>query len=151
MLASATDPDKVTLTGATTLSPSFTLPVYKFPMTNGPLTFRLTVTAGGNIKTDDVLVTPQPDQVSIATARWKVADFRITGVGSAVGSIITVHRGSLAGPVLGQVAMTAAAPPAIGGVFDMRLRNAAAGSVNPGTIWIESTLGGTAGPFTVSG
>jgi hypothetical protein len=148
VLANATDPDKVTLTGSTALSPTFSLPLYKFPMTNKALTFRLTVTTADGSKTDNVLVTPQPDQVAIGTARWKLNDFRVTGVGSVVGAIITVHKGSLAGPSLGQAAMTAAAP---GGVFSLRLSNAAAGTSNPVTIWIESTVGGTAGPFTVSG
>ena len=151
VLASPTDPDKVTLNGSTTLSPTFSLPVYKFPMTNNALTFRLTVATPDGFKVDTVLVTPQSDTVAVATARWKLNDFRITGVGSVVGAIITAHKGSLAGPVLGQAAMTAAAPPATGGVFSLRLSNAAAGTTNPGTIWIESTLGGTAGPFTVTG
>ena len=151
VLTGATDPDQVTLTGSTTLSPSFTLALYKHPMTNTALTFRLTVTSGSTVKTDDVLVTPKPDQVSIGTGRWKVGDFRVTGVGSVIGSVITVHKGSLSGPVLGRATMTAAAAPATGGVFDLRLRNAAAGPTNPGTVWIESSVGGTAGPFTVSG
>ena len=151
VLTGTTDPDQVTLTGSTTLSPSFTLALYKYPMTNKALTFRLTVTSGSNVKTDDVLVTAKPDQVSIGTGKWKVGDLRVTGVGSVVGSVITVHKGSLSGPVLGQAAMTAAAAPATGGVFDLRLRNAAAGTTNPGTVWIESTVGGTAGPFTVGG
>ena len=151
VLAGPTDPDMVVLTGASTLSPSFTLPLYQFPMTNRPLTFRLTVTTSAGAKTDDVMITPQPDQVSIATARWKLGDFRVTGVGSIVGGTVAVHKGSLSGPVLGRASMTAAAAPATGGVFDLRLRNAAAGTSNPGTVWIESTVGGTAGPFTVVG
>lgn len=151
VLADSTDPDKVTLTGSTTLSPSFTLALFKYPMTNKALVFRLTVTSETNVRTDDVLVTPKSDQVSIISSKWKTGDFRVTGAGSVVGSTITVHKGSLAGPVLGQAAMTAAAAPATGGVFDLRLRNAAAGTTNPVTIWVESTVGGTAGPFTVSG
>jgi hypothetical protein len=146
----ANDPDRVTITGAATLTPSFVLPLYSYPMTNNPLTFRLTVTNANGSKTDDVKVTPIPDQVAIATAKWKTNDFRVTGSDSLVGTTIKVHRGTLAGPVLGQVAVTAAAPPATGGVFDLRLRNAAAGATNPGTIWIESSAGGTAGPFTVT-
>lgn len=145
VLASQTDPDKVTLTGSTTLSPSFSLPLYTYPMTNKPLTFRLTVTTADGSKTDDVLVTPQPDTVAIGTARWKVGDFRVTGGGSVVGATIKVHAGSLAGPVLGSALVTAGPPP----VFSLRQANAAAPATNPGTIWIESTLGGTAGPFTV--
>jgi hypothetical protein len=149
ILTSPTDPDQVTLTGSSTLSPSFTLALFKYPMTNKPMTFRLTVTSGTNTRTDDVLLTPKADQVSITTAKWKTGDFRVTGAGSVVGSTITVHKGSLDGPVLGQAPMTAAAAPTTGGVFDLRLRNAAAGTTSPVTVWIESTVGGTAGPFTV--
>lgn len=58
VLTGPTDPDKVTLSGATTLNPNFSLPLYAFPQTNNPRTFRLTVTAAGVVKTDDVLVTP---------------------------------------------------------------------------------------------
>ena len=52
--------DAVTLTGATTLNPTFVLRLFRFPMTNNPLTFRLTVTAAGGSHpaTDDVKVTP---------------------------------------------------------------------------------------------
>jgi len=146
VLASPTDPDKVTLTGAATLNPSFILPLYAYPMTNKPLTFRLTVTTADGSKTDDVLVTPQPDQVQIATARWKAGDFRVTGGGTVVGATIKVHRGSLAGPVLGSTVVTAGPPP----VFSLRQTNAAAPATNPVTIWIESSVGGTAGPFTVT-
>jgi hypothetical protein len=51
--------------------------------------------------------------------------------------------------VLGQATVTAAVAPETGGVYTLRLRNAAAGTTNPGSVWIESTLGGTAGPVTV--
>lgn len=146
VLVSATDPDKVTLTGSTTLSPTFTLPVYAYPMMNKPLTFRLTVTTADGSRTDDVLVTPKPDTVAIATARWKSGDFRVTGGGSVVGATIKVHKGSLAGPVLGSTLVTAGPPP----VFSLRQTNAAAPGTNPLTIWIESSVGGTAGPFTVT-
>lgn len=151
VLTGPSDPDKVTLTGANTLSPTFSLALYKYPMTNKPLTFRLTVNPGEpSARSDDVVVSVQPDQVSIITAKWKIGDFRVTGAGSVVGSTITVHQGSLSGPVLGQAPMTAAAAPAVGGVYSLRLQKAAAPATNPGTVWIESTVGGTAGPFTVA-
>ena len=146
----ATDPDRVALAGAGTLSPSFTVPFYRYPMTNKGLTFRLTVTTTAGSKSDDVLISPARDQVSVATARWKAGDFRVSGTGSATGAVVTIRSGSLAGPVLTTVAVTAAAPPAIGGSFDARLRNAAAPATRPTTIYIESNQGGTAGPFTVS-
>jgi len=86
------------------------------------------------------------DQVVLATAKWKVGDFRVTGGGTVVGATITVHSGSLAGPVLGRAPVTAGAPP----VFSLRQQNAAAPATKPATVWIESTLGGTAGPLTVT-
>ncbi|WP_051427674.1 fibronectin type III domain-containing protein [Arthrobacter sp. H20] len=149
VLSGPTDPNAVTLANAETASPSFSLPVFRTPMTNSPLTFRLTVTSEAGTRTDTVSVTPVPDRVTVSLAQWRAGDLRIGGTSSVVGSTITVHRGSATGPVLGQIAVTAAAAPQTGGVFSLRLRNAAAGTSNPGTIWIESTVGGTAGPITV--
>lgn len=151
VLTGATDPDKVTLTGATTATAKFALPLYKFPMTNKPLTFQLTVTVNGATKTDTVVITPKPDTVQFATARWKAGDFRITGGGSTAGGTVTVHKGSLSGAVMGTGGLVAAVPPAVGSTFDIRIRTTGGVfATNPGTIWIESSLGGTAGPFTVS-
>ncbi|BFU42633.1 fibronectin type III domain-containing protein [Krasilnikovia sp. MM14-A1004] len=140
----AGDPDRVTLAGADTLSPSFTMPLYKFPMTNKGLTFRLTVTTAAGSKSDDVLITPTVDRVTIGTAKWKTGDFRITGSGSFVGATLSLHSGSLAGPVLGTTTITAA------GDYDLRLRDGQAPSSRPAVIYIESNQGGVAGPFTVS-
>ncbi|CAH0196654.1 hypothetical protein SRABI83_01801 [Arthrobacter sp. Bi83] len=149
VLSGATDPNQVTITGGTTLKPTFSLPVFKSPMTNSPLTFRLTVTVGTTVRTDEVTVTPVADTVTIGIAQWRAGDLRISGTSSVVGGVITIHSGSPTGPVLGQVAVTAAAAPATGGDYNLRLRNAAAGASNPGRVWIESTVGGTAGPATV--
>ena len=60
-------------------------------MTDKGLTFRLTVTTTAGTKTDTVLITPATDQVTISTARWRAGDFRVSGTGSAVGSIVTIH------------------------------------------------------------
>ncbi|MFE4544997.1 fibronectin type III domain-containing protein [Arthrobacter sp. NPDC056727] len=150
VLASPTDPNKVTLTGATTLKPTFSLPVFQSPMTNDPLTFRLTVTVGTTVRTDEVKVVPVTDRVTIGVAQWKTGDLRIDGTSSVVGSTVTVRVGGPTGRVLGQAAVTAAVAPATGGVYTLRLRNAAAGTTNPGTVWVESTLGGTAGPKAVA-
>ncbi|MCX8453698.1 fibronectin type III domain-containing protein [Paenarthrobacter ureafaciens] len=149
VLISPDDPDVVTLTGATTLQPTFTLPVYKYPMTNKPLTFELTVTANGKTKTDIVSITPVPDRVTAGQAQWKSRDFRVTGTSTASAGSITVRAGGPGGTILGTVSVTAAAAPETGGVFTLRLRDGAAPAANPGTVWIESTLGGTAGPITV--
>jgi hypothetical protein len=149
----ATDPDKVTINTPTSVNASFSLPLYKFPMTNNALTFRLTVTTPAGSKTDDMLVTPVPDQVAIGTAKWKAGDFRVVGTGSTVGGTILVHKGSLSGPVIATAGLTAAAPPAVGAVFDARNKTTTDVNLatNPTTVWIESSLGGTAGPFAVAG
>jgi hypothetical protein len=100
ILTGPTDPDKVTLTGTTTLTPSFVLPLYAYPMTNNPPTFRLSVTTAAGTKADEVQVKLVPDQVAITTARWKTGDFRVDGTDTLIGTTVTVHQGSLAGPVL---------------------------------------------------
>jgi hypothetical protein len=150
VLSGATDPNAVTLAGATTLKPTFSLPVFQSPMTNNPLTFKLTVTVGTTVRTDEVKVVPVTDRVTIGVAQWRTGDLRIDGTSSVVGGTVTLHVGSPTGRVLGQAAVTAAAAPATGGVYSLRLRNAAAGTTNPGTVWVESTLGGTAGPKAVA-
>jgi hypothetical protein len=142
----AADPDAVVITGADTLTPSFSLPTYSYPQTNSPRTFRLTVTAGGGSAIDDVRVLVVPDQVSIAKATWKAGDFRVTGGGSLAGSTVKVHSGSLSGPVLGSAVVVAGVPA---GTFDVRLRNGAAPAARPATVWIESSGGGTSGPLAV--
>ncbi|MFF2315359.1 fibronectin type III domain-containing protein [Arthrobacter sp. NPDC058097] len=148
--AGATDPDQVTLSGATTLKPTFSLPVFRTPMTNNALTFRLTVTVGTTVRTDEVKVVPVPDRVTIGVSQWKTGDLRIDGTSSVVGGTVTVRVGGPTGRVLGQAPVTAAVAPATGGVWTLRFRNAAAGTTNPGTVWVESTLGGTAGPKAVT-
>jgi hypothetical protein len=146
-------PNPVVMAATDQLAASFTLPLFGNTNTNAPLKFRLTVTvSGGGTKSDDVLVTPVPDQIAISSAKWKVGDFRVVGTGSLVNATITIHRGSPTGPVIGaSVPVTAAAPPAVGDV-NQRLRTAAQGvpGANPGTIYVESSAGGRAGPFTVA-
>ncbi|MFC5931928.1 hypothetical protein D6T64_02155 [Cryobacterium melibiosiphilum] len=142
-----TDADRVTLTGATTAKPTFSLRVFATPMTNNPLTFRLTVTSGSSVRTDEVRVTPIASPITVTGARWKARDFRVDGVSTSVGGTVTIHSGGPTGPVIGRAPITAAAAPATGGVFTFRLRTAPA---NPGSIWVDSTLGGTAGPVTVT-
>jgi Fibronectin type III domain len=98
--------------------------------------------------------TAAQDHISITTAKWKAGDFKIVGTGDKLGSIIQLYRvnadGSAGAAIAGASAqVVAAAPPGIGD-WTVRLRNAAAGTTNPGRIIAKSNGGGTAGPFIVS-
>jgi hypothetical protein len=95
-------------------------------------------------------VTPVTDKITIGTARWKAGDFRVTGTGDSVGATVTIRSGSKDGPSLGSGRVTAAPAPAVGGVYDLRFRDAAAPATRPATIYVVSSLGGVAGPFTVA-
>jgi hypothetical protein len=144
------DPDLVTLTGATTRTPKFTYPLYAPPMTNKPLTFKLTVTSadGQAAEWDLVKVASQPDRVTIGTGRYRQgSELRVEGTGSFVGATVTVRSGSATGPVVGRVPVVAAVAPGIG---DWSLRLKPGPSTNPGQVWVESNRGGTAGPFTLA-
>ena len=143
ILTGATDPDKVTLRTPNARIATFDLPVFRLPMTNNPLKFKLTVIRNGNTSTDEVLVTPKPDTVALGSARWKAGDFRVAGTGSVVGATITIHRGSPTGPVVGTGTVVAGPVGTTGGAFELRFRNGAAPATNPTPIFIESNLGGT--------
>jgi hypothetical protein len=90
------------------------------------------------------------DRVTITKATWKSGDFRVVGTTSRTGVTVTIRTGSPTGPSLGSTAVTAAPAPATGGEYDFRLRNGAAPPTNPGTIYVVSSGGGVAGPFTVA-
>ncbi|HEY5423276.1 MAG TPA: fibronectin type III domain-containing protein [Ilumatobacteraceae bacterium] len=137
----AAGPNAVSLTGANTINASFTLPFFKYPMTNQALTFQLDVTANGVTKSDQVVITPHSDTMSITKATWKVGDFRVVGVG-APGSTVTA-RNATTGAVLGTTTVIA------DGSFD--LRNRATNIANPVNIYVDSNMGGTVGPFRVAG
>ncbi|MEA2324230.1 MAG: hypothetical protein QOD81_4080 [Solirubrobacteraceae bacterium] len=104
-------------------------------------------------------VVPTADRITIGTAKWKSGDFRVTGTGSAFTTAteavsVTVFAANADGTIstrsLGSAPVTAAAPPATGGDYSVRSRNAAAGTTNPGKIYVKSSKGGVAGPFTVA-
>jgi Chitobiase/beta-hexosaminidase C-terminal domain/Fibronectin type III domain len=122
---------------------AFTLPLFKFPMVNSPLTFQLAVTVNGTTKTDLVQITPRSDVVTISTAKWKAADFRISGTGSTVGSVITI-RTAVTGQVYGSATVDAT------GAFDLRLRTGVP-TTRPPAIIAESNMGGASTPFNVAG
>ena len=119
---------------------SFTLPFFRYPMVNTPLTFELAVTFGDTVRTDVVVITPRTDTVTIGGAKWKARDFRVSGTSSRDGSVITVR--SATGTVYGTAVVTA-------GAWEVRTRNGVP-ATNPGTVFADSDLGGTAGPFTVA-
>lgn len=144
----AFEPDWVNLVGANMLSPTFTLPFYKYPMTNKALTFRLAVN-GAVGRTDTVVITPRSDVVAIGTAKWKSGDFRLTGTSTTVGGIVTVRSAPDAN---GTVTVYGTAVVVVGGAWDLRIRSGATlPTSNPGKVFADSNFGGTAGPFTVSG
>ncbi len=150
VLADPGDPDAVTLTSADTLAPTFTLPVFASPMTNDPLRFRLTVTVDGVTRTDEVLVTPQPDEIAVSSVRYRARDMRIRGTGTTAGATVTVHVDGPTGPVIGTAVTVAAVAPETGADWELRLRNGQVPRPNPGSIWVESNLGGTTGPVATN-
>lgn len=143
----AGDPDRVTLAGADTLAASYTLPFYNYPMTNTPLTFQLAVTGPGGTRTDVVVISPRSDTVVITSARWRSGrEFRVGGTSATIGSIITVRSAPNAA---GVVNVLGTATVAALGTWDLRIRGGNVPRTNPGTVFADSNLGGTAGPFTV--
>jgi hypothetical protein len=104
--------------------------------------------------TDPIMAT---DGVTITSAKWKVGDFRIIGSGTdavtpaSTVTLYAVGTGGAADRALGTVSATPAVAPATGTTFDIRLRNAAAGTANPGKVYVKSSLGGVSPVFTATG
>jgi hypothetical protein len=93
------------------------------------------------------------DTITIATAKWKSRDFRVTGSGSAVGAFLEVRNATATGPgttVLARGQVEPPVAPATTGSYDIRARDANAPAVNPGKIYVVSENGGVAGPFNVA-
>jgi hypothetical protein len=134
-----------TLTGATTLSPTFTFPYYKSPANKGLLTFNLRVTSvDGSVANSRVTISPSSDTVVITRAVYTVskATWLVAGTSSTrAGQIVTVHLGLITGPVVG----TAIVDPT--GAFQVRGTTppALAGS----QVTAESQLGGVSVSFPV--
>ena len=93
------------------------------------------------------------DSITIGSAKWKARDFKVVGTGNTLGAIVTAYKvnadGSLTAIPGATAPVVAAAPPGIGD-WTIGLRDAAAGTSNPGRILVKSDKGGQAGPFTVS-
>ena len=95
-----------------------------------------------------VTTTATTDRVTIGSARWKAGDFRVGGTGSVNGNTVQIYRANADGTISTQ---TIGTPTAItANAFDIRLRTGAAPATNPGRIFIKSSGGGVAGPFTVT-
>jgi hypothetical protein len=95
------------------------------------------------------------DRITIGTAKWKSGDFRVTGSGSTVGALLEVRNANAAGTgpgttVLARGQVEPPVAPETVGTFDIRARNAAAPTSNPGKVFVVSENGGVAGPFTVA-
>jgi hypothetical protein len=126
----------VTLTGATTATPRFTV-----PQAGGPFTFTLSVTGPGGTASDSVTVTPINDTLTVTTARYRTGSklWRITGNATVLtgSNTVTIHLGgTLAGPVLGTATVNATT-----GVWDYKSTN----NVLPDAsqrISLESSAGG---------
>jgi len=99
------------------------------------------------------------ERLTITTAKWKTNDFRVVGSSSATSGTVSVYTavtvaGKLvpaAAPIAGMAnqPLTAAAPPATGTEFDVRLR-ANVPNPKPAQIFVKSSNGGIAGPFAVA-
>jgi hypothetical protein len=116
------------------------------------------INAGGSSDVSTKVRVVTNEVLSITTARWKTGDFRVTGASSALSGTITVYRASADGKSSGvqigtlTASLTPAVSPATGSTFSWRMRTGDSGlpGANPSTVFIKSTNGGTAGPFTVA-
>jgi len=120
--------------------------------------------AGQSQASNEVRVVTQ-ENLTIGTARWKNGDFRVTGSSSATNGTVTVLRAvrnattgqlepgaaftAAANSTVAFTATLASAAPAAGTTYDWRLRTNVP-TANPGQIFVKSSGGGVAGPFTVS-
>ena len=126
--------------------------------------YEFTVTAkneGGSNTSDPRIVRTSvaTERLTISTAKWKTNDFRVVGSSSATSGTVSVYTavtvaGKLvpaAAPIAGMAnqPLTAAAPPATGTEFDVRLR-ANVPNPKPAQIFVKSSNGGIAGPFAVA-
>jgi hypothetical protein len=135
----------VTLTGAGTAQPTFTM-----PRTSTPLTFRVVVTGPGGSASDTVVISATPDPITVTAATYRSGkrEWRITGTAAiTAGNSVTVWLGpSLGGVKIGTSVVDTT------GAWAVRLSGSNIVPGTPPTVSIESTRGGvlTAAPVTVS-
>jgi len=137
-----------------------------------PGDYMFTVKAGNadgygpeSARSSTLTVTVAADTLAITSARFKAGnEFRIGGTSSTSDTRVTVSiyptiasgpNGTLVpdttkGPIAGMKdqPLTAAAAPATGTTFDIRLRSGVP-TTNPGQVIAVSSLGGVSAPFTV--
>ena len=144
-VVAAGDPS-ATLTGATTLKPTFTFPLYKSPANKGALTFNLKVTSvDGSVANSTVTVSPVSDTVAVTRAVYTVSkkEWVVAGTSSVpAGQTVTVHLGLVTGPVVGTAVVDGA------GAFQIKSTTGAAAVVGS-QVTAESQLGGESPAFAV--
>ncbi|MGW4946378.1 PKD domain-containing protein [Actinoplanes sp. NPDC004185] len=147
----------VTLTGAGTAKPTFTLPLLTLPASPGPnaaytvnaapLTFELTATGPSGTSTDQVVVTAQAETLSTVAARYRTrGEWRISGTSDVLAgqAVVAVLGSDLKGVVVGRGTVDAT------GAFDLRPTTPAPGTAT--TVSIITATGGqaTAVPITIT-
>jgi hypothetical protein len=134
-----------TLTGATTLQPTFAFPFYKSPANKGLLTFNLKVTSiNGSIANSTVTISPTSDTVVVTRSVYTVAKGTWLSAGTSsilAGQIVTLHLGLVTGPVIG----TAVVDPT--GAF--QIRGTTPPAIAGSQVTAESQLGGVSASFPV--
>ena len=125
------------------------LPLFALPASNAPRTFRLTVTGAGrqpSARTRSRSLPVRGDNVSHHQGDlWKAGDFRVNRYrhGQRSGDHVPLRIAGRPGPRNDHGDR--------GGRSTLRLRNAQAPPApGPASVWVESRLGTTAGPFTVN-
>ena len=135
----------VTLAGATTATPSFTFPLMLTPDSNSPVTLELTATGPGGTSTDQVVVSPQAENLVVTAAQYRSdkLEWRVDGTSSILaGQRIKVHLGSsLNGAVIGTANVDAT------GLFRIKIANTPVAARPPANVTsypisVESTTGG---------
>jgi len=161
----------VTLTGANTAKPTFTLPLMDLPaapgpnstytaVTAAPLRFRLTVTGnGGETSTSETVVRPQVETLAVTEARYRTrGEWRVTGTsdlkaGQRVAIVVGSRLNTAGVPTLasarGQVIGFATVDPL--GVWTYTGTGPDPRTSAATTVTVVSTLGGqTVGNITVT-
>jgi hypothetical protein len=130
----------VTLTGAKTATPSFTM-----PKGADPLTFQLTASnaSGADPTPDEVVITPKPDTVNISRAQFtrSTREWRVEGTSDVFGPGVTITVFNANGTKIGPADVDTL------GAWKLRISNSSVPST--ATVTAKSSSGGSA-QFNVS-